>query len=84
MSTAQRPYFLWDYDLTDKQVREILHGENETEKIWIMSRILESASFQDVWDYVTLAQVREMFPKLKLKTPVKKAWDYALSIWSRS
>ena len=83
MQTTQPPYFLWDYDLTDTQVREILHGTNETEKIWMMSRILESAAFGDVWNYVTLPEVREMFPKLKLKAPVQKAWDYALTIWSR-
>ena len=54
------------------------------EKIWIMSRILESAAPGDVWKYVTLRDVREMFPKLKLKTPVRKAWDHALTVWSRS
>lgn len=80
----KRPYFLWDYDLTDQQVREILHGENETEKIWMMSRILESASFDDVWTYMSLHEVREMFPKLKLKLPIRNAWTYALAIWSHS
>lgn len=83
-SVSSRPYFLWDYDLTDADVRKILHGDNETEKIWMMSRILESAAFNDVWKYLSLHEVREMFPKLKLKLPIRKAWDYALTIWSQT
>lgn len=76
-----RPYFLWDYDLSDADVRRILAGDNETEKIWILSRILESARFEDVWHYVSLAQVQEWFPKLKLKKPIREAWAHALSVW---
>ncbi len=78
----KRPYFLWDYDLTEDQVRAILHGKNETEKIWLMSRILESARLEDVWKYVTLKEVKNVFPKLRLKVPVREAWEYALKIWT--
>lgn len=81
---SNRPYFLWDYDLTDEQVRQILRGENETEKIWLMSRILESAKYEDIWKYVTLRQVRLMFPKLKLKPVVRQVWEYALRVWSET
>lgn len=81
LDRANRPYFLWDYNLTDQDVRRILHGENEVEKIWIMSRILESARFEDVWKYVTLEDVRKMMPQLRLKPPIRRAWEHALSIW---
>lgn len=76
-----RPYFIWDYDLTDKQIGGILNGNNETEKIWILGRILESAKLEDVWKYTSYQQVREMFPKLKLKRPAQKAWEHALQVW---
>ncbi|OGM31343.1 hypothetical protein A2630_05010 [Candidatus Woesebacteria bacterium RIFCSPHIGHO2_01_FULL_44_10] len=81
MSKNQRLYFLWDYDLTEKEVGEILHGSNETEKIWILSRILESAKLEDVWKYTTYQEVKEMFPKLRLKPPVREAWENALRVW---
>jgi len=67
----RRPYFLWDYDLTDEEVRNILRSGNETEKVWLMSRLLESAKYEDVWSYLTLQEVRTMFPKLKLKPAVR-------------
>ena len=44
-----------------------LGGENQTDKIWIMSRILESAKFEDVWKYTTLSDVRSMMSILKIK-----------------
>lgn len=81
MKNKNRPYFLWDYDLTDSDVHRILHGKNETEKIWMMSRILESAKLEDVWKYVSLSEIVEMFHKLRLKPPIYQAWDYALKIW---
>jgi hypothetical protein len=78
----KRPYFLWDYELTEADVRRILKTGTETDKIWLMSRILESATLEDVWKYTSLQEVKYMFPKLKLKKPIRKAWNYALSVWS--
>lgn len=77
-----RPYFLWDYALTEKEVRDILQGENETEKIWLISRILESARYEDVWQYLTLQEIQGIFSKLKLKPPVRRVWAYALDVWN--
>ncbi len=84
MTRSKRPYFLWDYDLTEEDVRRILSGDNETEKIWMLSRILESARYEDVWRFTTLGEVKETFWKLRLKKPIREAWQYALSVWERS
>ena len=75
------PYFLWDYDVKENQVKDILHGQNEGEKKWLLSRILESARFDDVWKYTTLSEVREWFPKLQMKPVIKEAWQRALQAW---
>lgn len=80
-SSTSRPYFLWDYDLTETDVRRLLAGENKTDKIWILSRLLESARLEDVWQYTTLSQVRALFPELKLKPIIRRAWEYALHVW---
>ncbi|MDZ7586921.1 MAG: hypothetical protein U0946_04145 [Patescibacteria group bacterium] len=82
MSSNKRPYWLWDYDLTEKDVRRILNGKNEIERRWLIGRILESAKYDDVWKYLTLKQVRENFPALKLKPPIKRVWQMALNSWS--
>lgn len=76
-----RPYFLWDYDLSEEDVHTILREGTSVDKIWIMSRILESAKYEDVWKYVSLAKVKEMMPVLKIKKPIRQAWEHALSVW---
>lgn len=82
MSDAdKRPYFLWDYDLTDQQVREILRGDNKTQKIWMMSRIVESARYQDVWNYMTYDELKSSFSELRLKPPIRRVWEHAFSVW---
>ncbi|MEK7141308.1 MAG: hypothetical protein AAB800_02050 [Patescibacteria group bacterium] len=78
---SKRPYFLWDYDLTEEQVREILRGDNKTQKIWMMSRIVESARFQDVWNYITYDELKSSLPELKLKPPIRRVWEHAFSVW---
>lgn len=74
-------YFLWDYDLTEKQTRSILRGNNEVEKLWLTARILTHAKFEDVWQYLTLGDITKVFPKLRLPPKTKQAWQRALNIW---
>lgn len=81
MTSTTRPYFIWDYDLTDEDVRRILHGTNDVEKEWMFGRILTSARFEDIWSYVTLKDVVDMFPKLRMRPVVKRAWQRALNVW---
>lgn len=81
MSNTKVPYFLWDYNLTEDGVRQILHGKNDAEKIWLISRILESAKYEDIWRFLSLQEIKKIFPRLKLKKPIKEAWNYALDVW---
>lgn len=34
-----RPYFLWDYDLTEEDVQSLLRTGDEETRIWLASRI---------------------------------------------
>jgi uncharacterized protein (DUF433 family) len=78
---AARPYFLWDYDLTEADIRAILRSDDDGARVWLASRILESARYEDVWNYLTLAELRTLFPRLQLKPQVRAAWDFALQVW---
>ena len=84
MSNTKVPYFLWDYNLNENDVKQILRGKNDTEKIWLTSRILESAKYEDIWRFLNLREIKEIFPRLKLKKPIKEAWDYALNVWENA
>ncbi len=75
------PYFLWDYDLSEEQVKSILHGQNETEKLWLIGRILTHAEFKDVWKYLRIEDILKVFTKLRLPARVKKSWEHAFAVW---
>ena len=79
---SQRPYFIWDYDLTEGDVRRILQGDNEVEKAWLITRILEYAKWDDIWRYLTVDDVRENFERLGMKPYQRDLWAYALEVWS--
>lgn len=78
----KRPYFLWDYDLSEDDVRKILCGNNETERQWMMGRILTSANFKDVWKYLTLEDIQTELPKLRFRPEIKKSWERAINVWT--
>jgi hypothetical protein len=77
-------YFFWDYDLTEEDVRAILRGKNDVERIWVMSRILQSAHWNDIWAFLKLQDVRENFDRIQWRTPyLKELWSHALEVWDR-
>jgi hypothetical protein len=82
MGALQTPYFIWDYDLSDADVRSILRGDDEGQKAWLVARLLESARYEDIWQYISLAELRTIFPELQLKPQVRAAWEFALLVWA--
>ena len=82
---AERVYFFWDYHITDEDIREILRSDNETEKVWAISRILQSARWEDIWKYLTLNDVRQYFDRIQFRSPyLRDLWAHALAIWSQA
>ncbi len=81
MTNSDRPYFLWDYNLNETQVRQILSGSNETDRRWLLARILTSAAYKDVWTYTNLEQITSELPHLKLRPYINSAWTRALHAW---
>ena len=79
-----RPDFFWDYDLTEEDVRAILAGDDVHLKAWVMSRILNAASWEDIWKYLTLEDIRTHFHLLSFRTPeLRDLWAHALEVWSQ-
>lgn len=76
-------YFFWDYDLTEEDVREILRGDDEPRKVWVMSRILNYALYHDIWKYLKLNDVHRYYDQISWRTPYfKDLWKYALEVWA--
>ena len=81
---GQRPYFFWDYEISDEEIRRILRDGSPSEKAWVISRILEYAKWDDIWRYLTLADIRDNFANLQFRRPQdRELWAYALGRWMR-
>ena len=88
MTTANRtdqcPYFCWDYDISEEEIRRILRHGSLSEKAWVISRILEHAKWDDVWRYLTVDDIRQNFERLHFRRPQdRELWAYALNRWAR-
>ncbi|MCX7706882.1 MAG: nucleotidyl transferase AbiEii/AbiGii toxin family protein [Anaerolineae bacterium] len=83
-SGRERLYFFWDYDLSEADVRRILAGDDPVDRAWVISRLLNVARWEDIWQYITLDDIRAHWELLRFRTPyLQEAWAHALEVWSR-
>lgn len=85
LQPGKRLYFFWDYDIGEDEIRQILRYGSSTEKAWIITRILEYAKWDDIWRYLTVADIRQNLEHLRFRrSHDRELWAYALDRWSRS
>lgn len=79
-----RPYFFWDYDITEEEIRKILSGDDLERKCWIAARILECALWQDIWKFLTVTLIAQLLPHLRMKQRDRELWEYAINRWQNA
>lgn len=71
------PYFMWDYLLTNKKIKEILQSSDEEKKIWLIAKILRDARFEDIKKLLKINEIYKYKEKLKYRLGHrKKIWDF--------
>jgi len=83
-SSEPRPAFLWDYDLTEFQVHELLRHAPFDQRKWLIARILDRLRPPEVFRYLTLEDIRQALPRLRLEPRVKRHWQEAVALWTRA
>ena len=81
-SGGKRPWFLWDYNLTEAQVQELLTHAPFEQRKWLLGRMLERLGPEELVRYVSLEAVRHALPRLRLDEKVKRHWEEAIAIWT--
>lgn len=76
----QRPSFLWEYALSPGEIQEILRGPQK-KRLWLVGKILEHARWDEIWNYLTVDQIAQDLPFLRLPHKIKAHWNYALNRW---
>jgi hypothetical protein len=83
-SANERLYFFWDYDLQEADIRLIMRAGDPFEQAWVVSRILEYARWEDIWRYLSLADIRRNFDLLSFRRAQdRELWAYALERWTQ-
>lgn len=76
-----KPYFIWDYDFSEADVRRLLREGSQSEKSWLITRLLEHAHFRDVFQFVNVEEIAHVFSNLKLRPTTQRYWLRALTTW---
>jgi hypothetical protein len=79
---GKRPRFLWDYDLTEAQVHELLTHAPFEQRKWLIGRMLERLGPDEIVRYISLEALQEALPHLRLDKKVKRHWEEAIAIWT--
>lgn len=80
---GKRPWFLWDYDLSEAQVHELLTHAPFEQRKWLLGRMLERLGPAEIVRYASLDALRQALPHLRLDEKVKRHWEEAIAVWTR-
>jgi len=78
----QRPWFLWDYDLSEAQAHELLTHAPFDQRKWLLGRMLERLGPAEIVRYVSLEILQRALPHLRLDEKVRRHWQEALVLWT--
>jgi hypothetical protein len=77
-----RPYFLWDEDTSVAELREVLSGPDEADRLRLLGKMLREARDTDVWQFVTPAEVSRDLPALTRHLGRRRPfWEYVIGRW---
>lgn len=77
-----RPYFLWDEDLSIRELRERLSDRESPERLRLLAKMLREARDIDVWHFVTPEEVAEALPKIAHQLGRRRGfWEFLIEGW---
>ena len=77
-----RPYFLWDVDLTLDAFRSNLRTRGRAERAYLVGKLMRQAKPDDVFEFVTLAEVRDLWTDLVgYLGRTREFWTWLLGAW---
>lgn len=77
-----RPYFLWDEDVSNGELRAILAGPASAERDRLFGKMLREARDLDVWRFVRPADVARDLDRLRPRVGRRFAfWRFLIEGW---
>jgi hypothetical protein len=78
-----RPYFLWDEEITVGEFRQRLQGQDAAERDRLLGKMLREARDTDVWKFVTPREVAEALPRIERRIGSRRIgfWRFLIDGW---
>jgi hypothetical protein len=77
-----RPYFLWDQEITYRELRQKLQAADPDERALWMARVMREARYQDVWRLLRLRDVLALLPRIERHLGRMRAfWLWLIEGW---
>jgi hypothetical protein len=77
-----RPYFLWDCDLTLADFEARLRDPDPGVRAYFVAKLLRQAKPDDVFQFVTVATIEELWPRVDRYLGQSRAfWIWLLDTW---
>lgn len=78
------PYFLWDCDLTLADFKQRLRDPDPSLRAYFVAKLLRQAKPDDVFQFVTVATIEELWPSMTRYLGQSRAfWAWLLETWHR-
>lgn len=74
------PYFMWDYFLTNREIKKILESADDEKKVWLIAKIMCDAKFNDIWRLLDLKTIFKYREKLNYRLGKKKIYGISYLI----
>lgn len=80
--SKDRPWFLWDVDVTEAAFRERLrHSDPRIRAQW-QGQLMREATVREVWQYMTLDDVLENWDNIRRHLGrMRPFWEYLFNGW---
>jgi hypothetical protein len=77
-----RPYFLWDVDVSDAELRERLRTPDPDARAQWQACVLREARFDDVWAYLSLDDILQNWEHIRRHLGRQRGfWEFLLNGW---
>jgi hypothetical protein len=73
-------YFFPDQRVTAEEARHLLRSGTTEQRAWVISHLLRYAQWDDIWNYVSREEVKEVYADLDLPENLRQAFARMLKI----
>ncbi|MFN7940471.1 MAG: hypothetical protein U0X73_02640 [Thermoanaerobaculia bacterium] len=74
LDRSDRLDFLNDPALSAVEFRRMLHEGPPEKRAWAVSQLIQFAEWDEIWQYVSRDEVRDLLPQLELPENLRLAW----------